>query len=171
MRALFDLFLAICLLRKGPQDVPASPVLLRLTLLSYGISGLLIPLLDVDLPTALELTVLDIALLTGLAYGALTLRHYRPRLTQTLTALFGTGTLLQLLALPLLLLLEQQVVSNGTPGWLWPLWLGLFIWGIVIMAHILRHALSTSMGIGVLYSLSYVILYWTLSGWLQPVTS
>jgi hypothetical protein len=56
------------------------------------------------------------------------------------------------------------------PAWLVLLWLGLFIWGIVIMAHILRHALSTSLGVGVLYSLAYVLLYWNLSGWLQPVS-
>ena len=171
MRALFELFLAICLLRKGPQDVPVSPVLLRLTLLSYGISGVLIPLLDVDLLTALALTVLDIALLTGLTYGVLTLGHYPSRFTQTLTALFGTGALLQLLALPLLFLLKQETVNASAPAWLVLLWLGLFIWGIVIMAHILRHALSTSLGVGVLYSLAYVVLYWTLSGWLQPVIS
>jgi hypothetical protein len=170
MRALFELFLAICLLRKGPQDVPASPVLLRLTLLSYGFSGVLIPLLDVGLLTSLVLTVLDIALLTGLTYGALTLRHYRARFMQTLTALLGTGTLLQLLALPLLFLLEQEVAGTGGPGWLGLLWLGLFIWGIVVTAHIFRQALSTSLGVGVLYSLAYVLLYWTLSGWLQPVS-
>ncbi|MFO1434001.1 MAG: hypothetical protein U1F76_28570 [Candidatus Competibacteraceae bacterium] len=169
MRALFELFLAICLLRKGPQDVPASPVLLRLTLLSYGISGVLMRLLDADLPTALTLTVLDSALLAGLAYGALTLRHYPSRLTQTLTALLGTGTLLQLLALPLMLLLQQDVVAANAPVWLVLLWLGLFIWSIVIMAYILRHALSTSLGIGMLYSLAYVVLYWFLSGWFQPV--
>ena len=170
MRALSELFLAICLLRKGPQDVPASPVLLCLTLLSYGLSGVLIPLLDVDLSTSLMLTVLDIALLTGLTYGALTLRDYRQRFMQTLTALLGTGTLLQLLALPLLFLLEQEGAGSGGPGWSWLLWLVLFIWGIVIMAHILRHALSTSLGVGCLYSLAYVMLYWTLSGWLQPVS-
>ncbi len=171
MRALFELFLAICLLRKGPQDVPVSPVLLRLTLLSYGISGVLIPLLDVDLLTALALAVLDIALLTGLTYGVLTLGHYPSRFMQTLTALLGTGALLQLLALPLLFLLKQEAVNASAPAWLVLLWLGLLIWGIVIMAHILRHALSTSLGVGVLYSLAYVVLYWTLSGWLQPVVS
>ena len=170
MRALFELFLAICLLRKGPQDVPASPVLLRLSLLSYGISGVLIPLLDVSLTVSLLLTGLDMALLTGLAYGLLALRDYRPRFMQTLTALLGTGTLLQLLALPLLFLLKQETVDASAPVWLVLLWLGLFIWGIVIMAHILRQTLSTSLGVGVLYSLAYVLLYWTLSGWLQPVS-
>ena len=170
MRALFELFLAICLLRKGPQDVPASPVLLRLTLLSYGLSAVLIPLLDVSLVTSLLLIMLDIALLTGLTYGALALRDYRPRFMQTLTALLGTGTLLQLLALPLLFLPEQEMAGTGAPPWLGLLWLGLFIWGIAVMAHILRQALSTSLGVGVLYSLAYVMLYWTLSGWLQPVS-
>ena len=170
MRALFELFLDICLLRKGPQDMPASPMLLQLTLLSYGISGILIPLLDVSLTLSLLLTGLDLALLTSLAYGLLALRDYRPRFVQTLTALLGTGTLLQLLALPLLFLLKQETVDASAPAWLVLLWLGLFIWGIVIMAHILRHALSTSLGVGVLYSLAYVLLYWNLSGWLQPVS-
>jgi hypothetical protein len=174
MRALLDLFLDICLLRKGPQQVPVSPVLLRLTLVTYGISGLLVPLLDTDLPTSLLLVLVDIALLTGLTYGVLRLRGYGERLPQTLTALLGTGTLLQLLALPVLIWLDQEVAGNGMPELPWLLWFGLFAWSIAIMAHILHHALSVSYGLGALYSVGYVliswIVSWTVSDWLRSVS-
>ena len=176
MRALFELFLAICLLRKGPQDVPASPVLLRLTLLSYGLSGVLIQLqlLDVDLASSLVLTVLNIVLLTGFAYSVLVWRHYPQRFMQTLTALLGTGTLLRLLAL-LLLLMDQETTPADTSGWFRLLWQGPFVWSIFVMAHILRHAGSTSLAMGVVYTLIYLFLSsmtisWIASSGLQPVS-
>ena len=42
MRALFNLFLDICLFRRGPQDVPASPLLFGLAMLVYLIVGVVL---------------------------------------------------------------------------------------------------------------------------------
>jgi hypothetical protein len=166
MRALFHLFLDICLLRQGPQQVPASQLLLRLMLLTYGLSGLLVSLvslLDHDLFISLLLTLVDIALLAGLTYTVLSLRGYGQRFVQTLTALLGTGTLLQLLVLPVLLWLDQEVVRDGTPELPRLLWFGVFAWSIAIMAHILHHALSVSRWQGLGYSLAYVLISWIAS--------
>lgn len=166
MRALFDLFLDICLLRQSPQQVPASQVLLRLTLLIYGISGLLVSLLGNDLFKSLLLTLMDIALLTGLTYGVLSLRGYGQRFVQTLTALLGTGALLQLLILPVLIWLYQETSRDGVPELPSLVWLVWLAWFIAIMAHILHHALSVSRWLGLLYSLSYLFISWIVSAWL-----
>jgi hypothetical protein len=166
MRALFDLFLDICLLRQGPQQVPASQVLLRLTLLTYGISGLLVSLLGNDLFTSLLLVLVDIALLTGLTYGVLRLRGYGQRFVQTLTALLGTGALLQLLVLPVLIWLYQETGRDGVPELPSLVWLVWLAWFTAIMAHILHHALSVSRWLGLLYSLGYLFISWIVSDWL-----
>lgn len=75
MRILFDLFLDICLFRKGPRDVPASMALLKMCLLAYGASGLLVLTLNVPVQVALLQILLDLVLLAGLLY--LTLILYR----------------------------------------------------------------------------------------------
>jgi hypothetical protein len=169
MYALFNLFLDICLFRKGPQDVPASLVLLRLTLITYGLSGFFVLLLSVDLLTAGLMVLIDVGLLSALTYGMLNLWNYRIRFIQTLTALLGTGTLLQLLILPVSIWMAQELTAARAPEFPWLLSLGLIGWSIAVIAHILHHALSISRSLGLLYTLGYVILSWTISGWLYPV--
>ncbi|HHW76176.1 MAG TPA: hypothetical protein GX399_03950 [Xanthomonadaceae bacterium] len=170
MLALFNLFLDICLLRKGPQDVPASVPLVKMCLLAYGLSGLLVLLLSTPVPVALLQILLDIVLLSGLLYLALTLRRHPKRFEQTLSALTGTGTLMGLLALPLMTWIVRQQAGGDTalPSLLL---LVLMVWSIAIMAHILRHALDTSIWVGALYALGYTFLSWTLTGWIGPQTS
>ena len=165
MRALFELFLDICLLRKGPQDIPTSMALLKLCLLGYGLSGLLVLLLSTPAPVAILQILLDLGLLAGLLYLALLLRRHPQRFEQTLSALTGTGTLMGLLALPVMVWIVQQS-PDGDIALPSLLLLGLMAWSIAIMAHILRHALNTPIWAGALYALGYTFLSWTLTGWI-----
>ena len=102
MRALFDLFLDICLFRKGPQDVPASAMLLKVCALAYALSGFVVLRLSTPSSIAIPQILLDLALLAGLLYLALSLRRYPQRFGQTLSALTGVGVLMAVLALPLM---------------------------------------------------------------------
>lgn len=168
MRALFDLFFDICLLRKGPEDVPASSVLLKLSLITYGCSGLLVMLVSMQPAVAFLQTAMDIILLTGLTYGILTLQGYGPRFVQTLTALLGVGTLLGLVALPLVVWIDNGTVAGEgieLPSLLFWLLLG---WSIAVMAHIFQHALSTTRWVGMAYALAYLLISVVLSSLLIP---
>jgi hypothetical protein len=168
MRALldlFDLFLDICLFRRGPQDVPAGMPLLKLCLLGYGLSGFLVLLLSTPPPVAILQILLDLVLLAGLLQLALLARRHTQRFTQTLSALAGTGTLMGLLALPLM----GWIVRQGSDGDIQLpslLLLGLMAWSIAIMAQILRHALDVPIWVGALGALGYTFLSWTLTGWI-----
>ena len=117
---------------------------------------------------ALLLTLVDMGLLIGLSYVFLLIRGYEPRLIQTLTALLGTGTLLQLLSLPLSLWLSEEQANKDLPVLLALLSLGIWVWSIVVVTHILQQALSVSRRQGLLYTLSYVILFIVISNWLHP---
>jgi len=167
MQALFNLFLDICLFRKGPQHVPFSVALLKVCLLAYGLSGLLVLSLNTPLLVALLQVLLDLALLGGLLYLALTLHRHPRRFEQTLSALTGAGTLIGLLALPLIswIIHQQPEVDLELPQLLlWVLW----VWSISIMGHILRQACETPVWIGMLYALGYTFLSLTLTGWISP---
>jgi hypothetical protein len=169
MHALLNLFLDICLFRKGPQDIPASAVLMKLCLLAYGASGFLVLLLGAPAPVALLQILLDLLLLAGLLYWILLLSRHPGRFEQTLTALTGAGALIALLALPLMHWIVRQ--GPGGDAVLPSLFmLGLMFWSIAIIAHILRHALETTIWTGASYALGYTLLSWTLAGWLGPQT-
>ncbi|MDS4068526.1 MAG: hypothetical protein RKO24_02785 [Candidatus Competibacter sp.] len=167
MSALFNLFLDICLFRKGPQDVPASMPLLKACLLAYGLSGLLVLLIGTPIPVALLQILLDMVLLGGLLYLALILHRHPKRFEQTLSALTGTGTLMGLLTLPLVSWISRQGAGGDTelPS---VLMLALIAWSIAIMAHILRHAFNAPIWVGALYALGYTFLSWMLTGWIGP---
>ncbi|MFO1371225.1 MAG: hypothetical protein U1F42_02150 [Candidatus Competibacteraceae bacterium] len=165
MHALFNLFLDICLFRKAPQDVPASPVLLKLCLLAYALSEFLRALLSTPAPVAILQILLDMALLAGLLYLALIAYKHPARFTQTLSALTGIGAFISLLALPL----TSWIVQQGKEGDIQlPLLLilGLIAWSIAVMAHILRYAFDTSIWVGALYAFGYTLLSETLTGWI-----
>ncbi len=166
MNALLNQFWMICLLRSGPQDLPAAYPLLKLALFAYGLSGLVFLLGgvgDLGLSQAVLLVAVDIALLAGLTYLILHTVDHLPRFTQTLTALVGTGALLQFIALPLGMWFVRAQAAGASGQFPALLWLLLMIWSLIITGHILRHALSVSFGIGILCALGYVFISWAVA--------
>jgi hypothetical protein len=149
--------------------VPVSTALLKLSLSAYAVAGLLLLLANLNLFPALSLVLLDLGLLTGLTYGVLNILGRGPRFAQTLTALAGTGVLLQLIAWPLAIWIGQAGVRQETAALPSLLYLALLGWNMVIIGHILRHALSISLAFGVLYAFGYLMTFWVASDWLVPV--
>lgn len=154
MSALFILIINIMRLRAAPQDLPCSRFLMLLCIGSYLLMGLVISLLDQSFGLALLSTGVDTALLIGLAYLALWIRGYKGRAIQTVTAFAATGTLFELIGWPLVAYLQQ--VSADSPSNLSLLLLVLIIWNIVVIGHILRHAVDVPMWIGTGIALLYI---------------
>lgn len=157
MSRLILIWFDICLLRAGPQDLPASRELLGLSMVSYTLASFLLSLPGYPLVAAGQLALMDVSLVVVFAAIALYLTGKMARLTQTLTALSGTGALLGLIALPVIQLLASGKEA-GQPALLAGLlWLLLFGWNLIVVAHIMRHALSVNFpvatGIAVLYTL------------------
>ena len=154
IRAWFE----ICLLRRAPQDLPASSHLLGVSLCCYGLVSVLVSSQSYTFSMALLLTLVDLGLLILFAWSLLYLQNKRARLNQTLSALAGSGSLMGVIALPLLLTIAPDAVTQDVPAPLQSLWLLLLLWNLFIMAHIIRHALSSSFAIGFGISLLYALL-------------
>ena len=159
MIILLKLFFNICRFRAAPQDIPASIFLKIVTVITYGLTSMAISLLEMPVGNALLSALVDTLMLIGLAQASLWIRNYPERKTQTICALAGTGTLLQLMAWPILIWLSQNDATLSTiaspPRWIL---LFLVIWNLAIIAHILRHALSLTFPIAAGISLLYVYL-------------
>jgi hypothetical protein len=150
---ILRLFLDLCLFRKGPEDTPASPFLLALTLLGYALVGLLILSFQ---------TGPDVALLQVVVEGGLNLAFLRVllgvvrkphRFVQAAIALMGTDALISLLALPLLL--AQGVAAVGGMVHL-PL-LVMMVWNVAVSGMILGRAISRPLSVGVAVALLYTV--------------
>ena len=108
---LLNLFVDICLLRAGPQDLPGSGFLLLLTVLLSLLTGTLVIVGTFGtLGAALAAQMLDILLLLGLLRLLLQLTGKSARYQQTASALFGSGVLINLVTMPL------QLLYSGDPS-------------------------------------------------------
>ena len=146
------------MLRAGPQDLPASRFLFALMLAIYTAISLVLSLIELQMPIAAVFTGLDVVLVLALAGGVLWVSDKWSRFNQTATALLGIGTLFGIAAAPLLL--WQQALSGGENPLPLPsvMLMALMIWNLIVVGHIVRHALSTTMFWGIAIAMIYTFV-------------
>ena len=156
MGKLLNVFFDICLLRAGPQALPASPFLLSATALMGLLTGTVV-IVDAlgNVFTAFMAQLLDLLLLALLLLILLRLRGLESRFMQATTALFGCGALINLVTLPLQLLSPEEGAGQQAGGPAFLLYLALIIWALVVVGHILRHVLEIHLVRGILIALGY----------------
>jgi hypothetical protein len=144
MREVIRLFVQITLLRRGPQDLPASRLLLALTVCGYAavnalVSGLLPP--GAGWPPQLAVDVL----FTLAWYAALLqLTGRSERFLQTATAVFGLRSVLAPLVIASQWLMHR---FEHDATWQLPIavaGLSLVIWLIAANTHVVKAALEWS---------------------------
>ncbi len=159
MKAIIEALWNICLMRLGPQDLPASRVLLYLVAAAYAGAGFVVNVInlpDIGLFTALLSALVDTAVLMGVTALLLWVRDLGARYVQTATALVGTGALFTVMALPLVTL-QAQAAPEGNFAVAVAL-IALMLWNLNVVGHILRHALDTRFFIGLLLSVVYLYI-------------
>jgi len=163
MSATFRTLIDLCLLRRGPQDLPYDAGLTRnLVLLSVATEALYAQLLESS--DALPRLALSLALLLGLPWLLLQWRGLAARYVQTLAAFAGSGALFTAAFIPVALWLQslpvverpEQMTGEHSIAVL----LGYALLGckLLINAHILRHALSWPLSAGVLLAFGLLLI-------------
>jgi hypothetical protein len=179
MGELIKLYTQIAVLRRGPQDLPTSALLMVLTIAAYvAVAALLINVLPPvsvdDAKGAAEalngwpgLLLLD-ALFMYLWYAALLRLFGRPERTlQTVSAVFGFRIVL---ALPLFLSNWLWARFAHDPAWNVPIGIMgvvVLVWQITANARIVKSALevsgATSVALVILQVFSQLLLAYALS--------
>ncbi len=147
MLKLFKLYVDICLLRAGPQDLPATQSMLALSLLAYTATSIAISVMTQSFGSAIVYGLADTLTPAALTSTLLVLHRFPQRLTQTLSALAGTGVVIGLFTLPLVLLQNVPLL----------LLLLIMVWSLTVIGHILHHALNVSLPMGILASTGYLL--------------
>jgi hypothetical protein len=147
---LIKLFWDICAVKAGPQDLPASSFLLGLAVLAYFVTGASVAAFQWPLSQAVLAALLDTVFLTILSRVLLWARMLSGRFVQTLTALAGCGAMMTVIAIPLVMWQTLVGVTDANaptlPSWLLMIWM---VWNVVVVGHIIRHALSTVLPLGI----------------------
>ena len=169
LATLFKVFFDICLLRRKPQELPGSVELLTVSAVAYLLISSILMLVSASPGQALVSSLFELVLVALITFVILQLNHHPERLLQTLTAIFGTGCIISLLALPLVYsgLLSQPGSLLQAAAVLF--YLALLFWNIVVMGHILRHALATTLGFGIVFAIIYIVIISTLISVLLPL--
>jgi len=164
LAAIVHFFLELCLLRRAPQDLPASPALLIVTLLAdLMLSMMFGTAAGLSVGMSLTQSLLDIGFMLALLYAALRVSNHLARFQQSATALLGSGALLELFAMVPLGLLPPGQEGQATGGTAL-LFLALIFWGILVAGHIIRHVFELRLAQGVAISLLYHFLAYSLVG-------
>lgn len=140
MFAYLNLLFNICLLKKGPQDIPHSLLLFRLSMLGYAIISFLLIQISVDGFNALLQVGVELLIIISFTGLVLFITNKRKRFLQTACALFGADALISVLAMPVIATLtidNSNVLASFTM-------LALMIWSWLVITHIIRHAINKS---------------------------
>jgi membrane-anchored protein YejM (alkaline phosphatase superfamily) len=147
-------FVDIALHRRGPEHLPPSQFLLGLVLLVYVACAVASSLLRAPVFEALQAVLLDALFYLGFIWLLLRSSSRSRRFTQTAAALFGTGSLIALLSIPLFAWSEAV---ERAPMTLTLLTYGLLVWSVDIGGYILSRALDQPYIVGVLIMVVYVL--------------
>lgn len=169
MKKVIEVFWKICLFKLAPQDLPSSSYLLLVATLAYALTGIMVGLMSLSPGQAFISSVLDIALVGSMTQLVLWIKEMGPRFQQAFTALMGTGAIMGFLALPLVFL---QIQAGDQPALLPSLMLlGLVMWSLGIVGHILRHTISAPFFVGVLLAVLYMYVSMSIMRSLFSVAS
>jgi len=168
MQEIIKAFWQIVLFRQGPDYLPDSKVLLYF-------AGVVYVLVDILVISALyprnalpPLLLIDTGFLIVWCVGILSLFGFKLRIPQTLTALFGTGAMLQLLAFPLTawpsfgIPLEIPLAFRALVAVI------ILLWSVAVFGHILSRAIERALGVGIAFAVVYfIVIYEFAAQWAQ----
>lgn len=153
MYQLIMLFFRIALFKQGPQDVPASPMVLRTILPVYVLVNFLILMLNGTASTAVLQIGVDLAMMLCFTWPLLYFSNKRSRFQQTFSAMVGTDTVISFAAIPAIASLNSQPDELA-----YLLMMAMMAWHWLVNGHILRNALDRSWFFGLGLALLYIML-------------
>ena len=161
-------FVDLCFLRIGPQNLPASGLLLAIALVAHLLAewigfSVLMPGENAFL-AALAATVI----LAFLTFSILAAQRRQSRLLQTLTAMAGAITVIDLIGIPLATWWRSVDDGSGAVQLPLLLLLVLTVWSVAIQGHILRHALSIPLAMGVMIAMFFFWFSFQVMHYLFP---
>jgi hypothetical protein len=162
IRTLFD----VALLRKGPESIPRSGILLLMSLALWALAAFSFSSLIENAGGAdFRRELLNFALAMSCYYGVLVSTGKSQRIMQTLTSLIGCGALMVLCFTAALVTLGQ--LAGGAI--ITMLAIAYLIWSMSVEGHIIARAIDREFYIGVLIAFGIFVFQYAALSLILPV--
>lgn len=146
----------ICLLRKGPEDLPCDmSIMMFLIGVSFAVSVWLGTIIYDPQMAGLSSIA---GLFFSFVFAKLLLLKNPERFMQTFCAMMGTVTLINLISVPVVYPLSNEELNENLVLFFGLLSFALFIWIIVVYGFIFSRAIASTLGNGVAISVGYALL-------------
>jgi len=150
---LLQQFVWVALLRARPQDLPAGRPAMWVAMLMNVLSYVLAVVSLRSVADSLVLAITDLALSGVCLYAAVAVVNKGPRFQQAFTSLAGGTAVLNFAAVPVLWLSAGS--ASPTVGLLDVV---IIVWGLAIIAHVLRHTLEVSAWLSVALAFGFYVV-------------
>ena len=144
------------LLRKGPEDMPASnSLMIILAVINLVISSALASKIHSQ-SVAVSLSV--VGLFMTFVFIKILLVSKPERFTQTFSSMMGVSILIDLVSVPIIFPLLNEDLNQNIILLFWLSATCLYIWLVVTYGFIISRALSTTLGYGISIATAYVLV-------------
>ncbi len=168
MLKLISLYFRIIVLRARPQDVPGTKDIFWVSILAAVLSYVMVISSEYGFFDALSRVALDMVILLAILHGGLVFTGHRERFLQGYAAFCGTAALFNIAFWPVFLEIAGTETAEVPNSLALVALLALYVWNVIVAAHIFRHCFGSSLVIGVVTSITYLIVVVTTANSLFP---
>ena len=151
------LYVRISLFMASPAELPYSPASIVLTLVAYFATAALLLGDDYSAGHIVSLIVVEAMILYLVSLLVLKARGHLERLVQTLSALFGSGLVISLIGIPVLLATSDSGADGVATAQY--LNLALLLWSLAVISLIFKRAFEISTIAAGFLAFNYFLLY------------
>lgn len=148
-----------------PQDLPAGDAQMRMGIALALITYILALAVPYGLGRSLMQALIDLACSGGVMWTALHLVGRKERFEQAFGGLCGASMFINLAALPLY---SMRPAANSNASMAGLADFVLLVWGLSLLAHVVRHTFEVKLPVSILISFIYFILLSSIIAALMP---
>jgi len=155
-KRLLRLFFELCLMKKGPKDVPDSSALLILVFCLYFLAGTVLLSSSLVFTEALMQSLIETILLGVFVYLLVSFFAIKNRFNQSVTAIYGSGAFITIVSMPFIFWMQSLTDNNGSTGVVGLIVFMLVCWSFTVMANIIRETIEKSFSVSLLLTFCYL---------------
>jgi hypothetical protein len=149
---VLKLLLDLCLFQAKPQDLPSNGTLVVTATVAAIATNILTHRADGQIPMVVAMSTAQVVVFGFAIWMVLRWKSRVERFRQTVTAIFGTSALLQLVAWPVVGWLHQ-VQESADASMPMTLLFALSIWVLAIAVYVMKNALELGTGVSFLITI------------------
>ena len=161
-------YVLICLFSSGPQRLPNSAACVALSCFAYFLIGFALTSAQRGYGSVAFQILLELALLSLLAYVGLRWKNMLNRFTQTCSALIGINLIISVVTIPFFHLLNDNAGSTDAidSKVLFATILMVF-WNLAVLSQIFRQAFETNTLVSAMIAFNYFLVYQFTVVWIS----